>query len=45
MMVARFVAAVIAAYLLGSIPVGLIIGRLRRGVDIGNSHGGTAALA
>lgn len=37
-MVARFVAAVIAAYLLGSIPVGLIIGRLRSGVDI-RQHG------
>jgi len=37
-MVARFVAAVIAAYLLGSIPFGLIIGRLRSGVDI-RQHG------
>jgi len=37
-MAARFVAAVIAAYLLGSIPFGLIIGRLRSGVDI-RQHG------
>ncbi len=33
-MVARFILAVIAAYLLGSIPFGLIIGRLRSGVDV-----------
>ncbi|MFW6150264.1 MAG: glycerol-3-phosphate 1-O-acyltransferase PlsY [Chloroflexota bacterium] len=29
-----FVAAVIAAYLLGSIPFGLIVGRLKSGIDI-----------
>jgi len=34
MIVARFVAAVIIAYLLGSIPFGLIIGKLKTGVDI-----------
>ena len=34
MIVARFAAVVIIAYLLGSIPFGLIIGRLRKGVDI-----------
>jgi len=34
MIVGRFVAAVIIAYLLGSIPFGLIIGKLKTGVDI-----------
>jgi glycerol-3-phosphate acyltransferase PlsY len=34
MIVGRFVAAVIIAYLLGSIPFGLIIGKVRKGVDI-----------
>jgi glycerol-3-phosphate acyltransferase PlsY len=34
MIIARFVAVVIVAYLLGSIPFGLIIGRLKKGVDI-----------
>ncbi len=34
MIIARFVAVVVIAYLLGSIPFGLIIGRLRKGVDI-----------
>jgi glycerol-3-phosphate acyltransferase PlsY len=33
-MIAGFVAAVIIAYLLGSIPFGLIIGKLKKGVDI-----------
>jgi glycerol-3-phosphate acyltransferase PlsY len=34
MLIAEFVAVVIIAYLLGSIPVGLIIGKLKKGVDI-----------
>ena len=34
MIIARFVAVAIIAYLLGSIPFGLIIGRLKKGVDI-----------
>jgi len=34
MMIAKFVAVVIVAYLLGSIPFGLIIGKLKSGVDI-----------
>jgi glycerol-3-phosphate acyltransferase PlsY len=34
MMIAEFVAVVVIAYLLGSIPVGLIIGKLKSGVDI-----------
>jgi glycerol-3-phosphate acyltransferase PlsY len=34
MMIAKFVAVVAIAYLLGSIPFGLIIGKLKRGVDI-----------
>ena len=34
MMVAEFVAVVVIAYLIGSIPFGLIIGKLRSGVDI-----------
>jgi glycerol-3-phosphate acyltransferase PlsY len=33
-MIAEFVAVVVIAYLLGSIPFGLIIGRLKRGVDV-----------
>jgi glycerol-3-phosphate acyltransferase PlsY len=38
MMIAEFVAVVVIAYLLGSIPFGLIIGKLKRGVDI-REHG------
>jgi len=38
MMIAKFVAMVVIAYLLGSIPFGLIIGKLRSGVDI-REHG------
>jgi len=34
MMIAGFVAVVVIAYLLGSIPFGLIIGKLKSGVDI-----------
>jgi glycerol-3-phosphate acyltransferase PlsY len=34
MMVAEFIAVVVIAYLLGSIPFGLIIGKLKSGVDI-----------
>jgi glycerol-3-phosphate acyltransferase PlsY len=34
MMVAEFVAVVVIAYLIGSIPFGLIIGKLKSGVDI-----------
>jgi glycerol-3-phosphate acyltransferase PlsY len=34
MMVGEFIAVVVIAYLLGSIPFGLIIGKLKRGVDI-----------
>jgi glycerol-3-phosphate acyltransferase PlsY len=34
MMIAEFVAVVVIAYLLGSIPFGLIIGKLKSGVDI-----------
>jgi len=34
MIVARFATVVIIAYLLGSIPFGLIIGKLKKGVDI-----------
>jgi len=34
MMIAKFVAVVVTAYLLGSIPFGLIIGKLKSGVDI-----------
>jgi glycerol-3-phosphate acyltransferase PlsY len=34
MMIAKFVAVVVIAYLLGSIPFGLIIGKLKSGVDI-----------
>jgi glycerol-3-phosphate acyltransferase PlsY len=34
MMIAEFVAVVVIAYLLGSIPFGLIIGKLKGGVDI-----------
>ncbi len=34
MIIGRFVAVVIIAYLLGSIPFGLIIGKLKKGVDI-----------
>ncbi len=33
-MIAEFIAAVVIAYLLGSIPFGLIIGKLKKGVDI-----------
>jgi len=38
MMIAEFVAVVVIAYLLGSIPFGLIIGKLKSGVDI-REHG------
>jgi len=38
MMIAEFVAVVVIAYLLGSIPFGLIIGKLKGGVDI-REHG------
>jgi glycerol-3-phosphate acyltransferase PlsY len=34
MLIAEFFAVVVIAYLLGSIPVGLIIGKLKKGVDI-----------
>jgi glycerol-3-phosphate acyltransferase PlsY len=34
MMIAKFVAVVVIAYLLGSIPFGLIIGKLKSGIDI-----------
>ena len=37
-MIAEFVAVVVIAYLLGSIPFGLIIGKLKSGVDI-REHG------
>ena len=37
-MIAEFVAVVVVAYLLGSIPFGLIIGKLKSGVDI-REHG------
>lgn len=33
-MIAEFIAAVVIAYLLGSIPFGLIIGKLKSGIDI-----------
>jgi glycerol-3-phosphate acyltransferase PlsY len=38
MMIAKFVAIIVIAYLLGSIPFGLIIGKLKSGVDI-REHG------
>ena len=38
MIIAEFVAVVVIAYLLGSIPFGLIIGKLKSGVDI-REHG------
>jgi len=38
MMIAKFVAIVVIAYLLGSIPFGLIIGKLKSGIDI-REHG------
>jgi glycerol-3-phosphate acyltransferase PlsY len=38
MMIAEFVAVVVIAYLLGSIPFGLIIGKLKSGIDI-REHG------
>jgi glycerol-3-phosphate acyltransferase PlsY len=38
MMIAEFVAVIVIAYLLGSIPFGLIIGKLKSGVDI-REHG------
>lgn len=34
MIVAKFIAVVIIAYLLGSIPFGLIVGRLKSGIDV-----------
>ncbi|MEA3253365.1 MAG: glycerol-3-phosphate 1-O-acyltransferase PlsY [Chloroflexota bacterium] len=33
-MAARFIALVVIAYLLGSIPFGLIVGKLKRGIDV-----------
>jgi glycerol-3-phosphate acyltransferase PlsY len=38
MIIAKFVAVVVIAYLLGSIPFGLIIGKLKSGVDV-RDHG------
>ncbi|MGA2670397.1 MAG: glycerol-3-phosphate 1-O-acyltransferase PlsY [Dehalococcoidia bacterium] len=38
MMIAKFVAVVVIAYLLGSIPFGLIIGKFKSGVDV-REHG------
>jgi glycerol-3-phosphate acyltransferase PlsY len=38
MMIAEFVSVVVIAYLLGSIPFGLIIGKLKKGIDI-REHG------
>jgi glycerol-3-phosphate acyltransferase PlsY len=38
MLIAEFVAVVVIAYLIGSIPFGLIIGKLKKGVDI-REHG------
>jgi glycerol-3-phosphate acyltransferase PlsY len=40
MIVAKFIAAVVIAYLLGSIPFGLIIGKLASGVDVRNYGSG-----
>jgi len=34
MIIAKFIAAVVIAYLLGSIPFGLIIGKLKKGIDV-----------
>ncbi|MQY56453.1 MAG: glycerol-3-phosphate 1-O-acyltransferase PlsY [Dehalococcoidia bacterium] len=34
MITAKFIAAVVIAYLLGSIPFGLIIGKLKKGIDV-----------
>jgi glycerol-3-phosphate acyltransferase PlsY len=39
-MIGEFVAAVVIAYLLGSIPFGLIIGKLKRGIDIRDQGSG-----
>ena len=38
MLIAEFVSVIVIAYLLGSIPIGLIIGKLKGGVDI-REHG------
>lgn len=40
MIAARFVAVVVTGYLLGSIPFGLIIGKLKKGVDIRDQGSG-----
>jgi glycerol-3-phosphate acyltransferase PlsY len=45
MMVAEFVAVVVIAYLLGSIPFGLIIGKLKGGVDIREYGSGKTGAA
>jgi glycerol-3-phosphate acyltransferase PlsY len=45
MMVAEFVAVVVIAYLLGSIPFGLIIGKLKSGVDIREYGSGKTGAA
>jgi len=34
MIITRFIVAIVAGYLLGSIPFGLIVGKLTRGVDV-----------
>ena len=38
MIVAQFIGVVLLGYLIGAIPVGLIVGRLRRGIDV-RQHG------
>lgn len=39
-MIAEFIVAVVIAYLLGSVPFGLIMGRLKSGIDIRNQGSG-----